>query len=66
MGKSLPCQNTGVDHTLPHPSPGDKCASPKLTVASGTADGVGHWWQLGVSPSSPLLASSSLLVLGRH
>lgn len=34
MGKSLPCQNAGVDHTLPHPSPGDKCASPKQWPAA--------------------------------
>lgn len=53
MGKSLPCQNAGVDHTLPHPSPGEKCAPPKLTVASGTTDGVGTLMAPGGSVPAP-------------
>lgn len=39
MGTSLPCQNAEIDHALPHPVPGENCAS--LEHCSNTTDGVG-------------------------
>lgn len=63
MGKSLPCQSTGVDHALPQPSRRGKCPSPKLTPARSTTDDSGLQPYGGTDgswggPGSTLLACS--------